>query len=333
VHIPPMISKVGFLTEGIEVNMLNKYIITDSDMESLRESLCETPNVLEESCSSDYDDEKIFKDDIVLYCTVYDFQMESSYLEFHVYSKDSELFLHHDVCVFADIYDACNFRYNNEDYVALALGSNKIEVYSFMIRNPLQPVFSLNKHTSTVSGITCSNGNIFSCGYDQYVNKWDIETRKVKAEKYFNERLDSIENHTSDLSMISSTNGFILDHDLNITATVDAKNLTGLKIIGNRIISTDTEGLIVERDRRNIRKSVNVKKVHSLGINDFDIQNDRILTASDDETICVLNNNFDVLKSIKTKNKVFTLNIYPNNRPNMLFAYGGLDEIVNVHEL
>ncbi|ELA47231.1 hypothetical protein VCUG_01227 [Vavraia culicis subsp. floridensis] len=328
-----MISKVGFLTEGIEVNTLNKYVVTDSDMESLRESLYETPNVLEESCSSDYEDEKIFKDDIVLYCTVYDFQMESSYLEFHVYSKDSELFLHHDVGVFADIYDACNFRYNSEDYVALALGSNKIEVYSFMVRNPLQPVFSLNKHTSTVSGITCSGNSIFSCGYDQYLNKWDIETQKIEAEMHFNVRLDSVENHTSDLSIISSSNGFILDHNLNITAEIDAENLTGIKIIGNKILLADSTGTIMERDRRNICKNVNAKKVHALGINDFDIKDDRILTASDDETICVLDNNFDVVKSIKTKNKVFALHIYPNSRQNLLFAYGGLDEIVNVREL
>lgn len=329
-----MITKVGFLPDDIEIQNLKKYVVTDSDAESLRESFCKSTNVLYEASSSDYEDEKIFKEDIVLYSTVYDFQMESSFLEFHVYSPDSSLFLHHDICVFSDIYDACNFKFKGENFIALALESNKIDCYSFLIRNPLQPVMSLNKHVSTVSGVAYANDDLFSCSYDTNVYCWDIERQEAKIGRCFNERLDAIDSNNSELFLISLSNGHILDYNLDITAVLNVKNLTGMKMSGDRILLSDNLGHLIERDRRNIHSNVRIKKVHSLGINDFDMNSYKILTASEDETMCVLDTNFDVISSIKTKNKVFSVSIHPkSNFADLSFAYGGYDGTVRLKSL
>lgn len=328
-----MISKVGFMPQDIAITRLDEYVVTESDMEIFRESRTEPQNALDESSSCEYDDEEILASDLVLYNTFNDLSAELSYLEFHVFTDESELFLHHDIYIYSLIYDACTFRRGTLDYVALALESGTIDVYSFMIRNPFKPSISLKGHTDAVSSVTYVQNSIFSCGYDMYCYGWDVETQKATATKKFKKTLEMVEDCTSELSLISSSKGYFLSHDLDITATIPMKGLTGIKTDGHRVIVTDKSGNITEMDRRNMSVNVKSKKIHTKCINDLDVRKDRIVTVSDDMKVCILDMDFTEIQNIQKKNKIFSVSLYPyDDRQKSMFVCGGLDTNLSVHE-
>lgn len=310
-----MINSIGFLSRSISVESL-KAFVPDVDIAASLEYL-NIPVVdrSEVPCDDEIDEsEEIMEEDVVIFCTPN--EGDVSFLQFHIQNAEcTNMFLHHDTFVFSTITDSQCIEINAAPYVAVSTFEKDIMVYDPLVRNPVMPQILLQGHQDSVLCLESHNGMLFSGSQDSTVAEWDVERREMRQQT-------KAAGAVSKLAMLENAVVYSVDRTLHL---LDEKiefegEVERIRIRGNVMLVSDSNGTLRLYDPRNISAAVSEKKIHQDSITAIDFLGENVYTASLDERICVLDGTtLELRHTENTEEKLFSLRTHDSG----FYVYGG----------